>query len=180
MADPIIDAAATKDPAPAAPPSPAPTQPTPIVASAPTAPPVQMAQAVAPPPQPSPDLSALQRAADEVDAIRKQAAAAHKRDVDERRLAKLRSMGLRVDASTLSETEVLALAPVEDPYAPGADVAYEAFRTARPGFFAPREKSLGQRVAEIESLKNPRFKDTKILNFTKVAETILGGTGGRR
>lgn len=150
--------------------------PTPAIA-APVAPPPA---AVVAAPASLPDVAALQSAAAEVQRVREEIAKAHKRDVDERRLRKLREMGLRLEGQTVTEVEVLGFAPPDDPHEPGAEAKFEAFRAARSGWFAPRERTLAERVASVDSLKNPRFKDTKILSYTKVAETILGGNGGRR
>lgn len=175
---PIADAAVGKELAPAAPaatpPPPAPiAPPQPLV----VAPPV----AVAPAPQAAQalDVSALQQAAAEVQRVREEMAKTRQRDLDERRLAKLRGMGLRVDGQTITEADVLERAPKVDPHDPGAEAAFEAFRTERPGFFKAREPSLADRVGAISSLKDARFKDTKVMNYSVLATTILGGEGRR-
>lgn len=179
MPEPLIDAAAAKEPqaAPAPPPQPQPTpppQPAPIVQAvvAPTPPPPQ---APAQPGVVSVDLASVRAMAEEAAKIRDELARTRQRDVDERRIAKLREMGLITGNGDFSESEILALAPKDDPHAPGADVAYEAFRSARPRLFRSREPSLEQRVASIQGLKEARFKDTRIMNYTTLANTILGG-----
>lgn len=178
MSDTNIDGAASKEPAaptPAAPAAPAPA-PAPIVL--PAAVEAKPAPIVAAAPAASADLATLQAAATEVQRVREEIAKAHQAGVDERRLAKLRSMGLVVDGKTYTEAEVLERAPKDDPQSPGAEAAFEAFRAARPGFFKSREPSIADRIAGITALQQPRFKDTKILSYTKLAEGILRG-GGR-
>lgn len=169
MSDTNNDGAAPKEPA-----TPAPT-------------PAPAGQAVAPQPAapvvvaPSPantELSTLQAAAAEVQRVREEIAKAHQAGIDERRLAKLRSMGLVIDGKTFTEAEVLERAPKDDPQMAGSEAAFEAFRAARPGLFKSREPSIADRVAGITALQQPRFKDTKILSYSKLAEGILRG-GGR-
>lgn len=184
---PIADAAVGKEAAPAAAPEAKPAPAAPVAPAAPAA--AQVAAAPIAPVAPLPqapqaasvlDVSALQQAAAEVQRVREEMAKTRQRDLDERRLAKLRTMGLTVDGKTITEADVLERAPKVDPHDPGAEAAFEAFRTERPGFFKPREPSLADRVGAISSLKDARFKDTKVMNYSVLATTILGGNGGRR